>query len=60
MPIITDKEIKAKTPDIVIKETPTIMCTLIDIALPSDLNAAAKEFEKISKYKDLEIEVNKA
>ena len=36
MPIITDKEIKANRPDIVIKEKPTNMCMLIDMAVPSD------------------------
>ena len=59
MPIITDKEIKANRPDIVIKEKPTNMCMLIDMAVPSDRNIAAKEVEKISKYNDLEIEVSR-
>ena len=59
MPIITDKEIKANRRDIVIKKKPTNMCMLIDMAVPSDRNIAAKEVEKISKYKDLEIEVSR-
>jgi len=29
------------------------------MSVPSDNNVAAKEFEKLSKYKDLEIEVGK-
>ena len=29
------------------------------MSIPSDRNTASKEFEKLSKYKDLEIEVTK-
>ena len=32
---------------------------LIDIAVPSESNTSAKFTEKLSKYKDLEIEVNR-
>ena len=53
------KEIKANRPDIVTKEKSTNMFTLIDMAVPSYRNVAAKEVEKISKYKDLKIEVIK-
>ena len=35
------------------------MCQLIDISVPSDSNISDKEFEKLSKYKDLEIEIAK-
>ena len=35
------------------------LCSLSDIAVPSERNAVAKEFEKISKYKDLEIEIGR-
>ena len=31
----------------------------IDMSVPSEHNVANKEIEKLSKYKDLEIEVNK-
>ena len=58
MPIITGKEIKANRPGIVIKEKPTNMCMLIDMAVASDRNSAAQEVQKILKYKDLEIEVS--
>ena len=34
-------------------------CLLIDMSVPSDNNVTAKVFEKLSKYKDLEIEVEK-
>ena len=35
------------------------MHQLIDINVPSDSKISAKEFEKLSKYKDLEIEIAK-
>ena len=33
-------------------------CILIDITVPSESNTSAKFREKLSKYQDLEIEVN--
>ena len=59
MPINTEKEIKTNGPDIVIKEKSKNLCTLIDMAVPSERNVATKEVEKIAKYKDLEIEISK-
>ena len=32
---------------------------MMDMVVPSDQNIKLKEFQKLSKYKDLEIEVNK-
>ena len=34
-------------------------CKLIDVKIPADKNVSIAEFEKLSKYKDLEIEVEK-
>ena len=34
-------------------------CLLIDMSIPSEKNITVKEFDKISKYKDLEIEIQK-
>ncbi len=59
MPIHTDREIKANRPDIVIKDKKEKSCMLIDVAIPSDRNTSVKVTEKLSKYKDLEIEVNR-
>ena len=59
MPIHTDKEITANRPDIVIKDKKENKCIFIDMYVPSERNVANKETEKLSKYKDLEIEVNK-
>ena len=32
---------------------------MIDVTVPADKNISLKEFQKLSKYKDLEIEVTK-
>ena len=59
MQVHTDKEIKANKPDIIIKDHINNTCQLIDMTIPSDRNFSIKEVEKLSKYKDLEIEVSK-
>ena len=59
MPIHTDREIKANRPDIVIKNRNENTCLLIDMSIPSDLNTSINVSEKLSKYKDLEIEINR-
>ena len=59
MPVHTDKEIKANRPDIIVKNKKEKTCLLIDMTCPSDKNVSTKEVEKLSKYKDLEIEVTR-
>ena len=59
MQIHTDREIAAKKPDIVIKDHKNKTCKLIDMAVPSDRNTSLKTTEKLSKYKDLEIETTR-
>lgn len=59
VPIITDRTILANRPDIVLHDKQKNTCLLIDISVPDDANIILKESEKISKYKDLEIEVNR-
>ena len=49
MPIHTDRKITANRPDIVIKDHKTKTCKFIDMAVT----------EKLSKYKDLEIETSR-
>ena len=56
-PIRTDRTIQANRPDIIIKHKQNKTCQLIDMSVPSDSNISAKEFEKLSKYKDMEIEI---
>ena len=58
-PIHTDRTIQANRPDIVVKDKQNNTCLLIDMSIPSDRNVSAKVFEKLSKYKDLEIEIQK-
>ena len=59
MPIHTDREISANRPDIVIKNNRDKKCALIDVAIPSDKNTSKKISKKVSKYKDLEIEISR-
>ena len=58
--IRTDRTILANRPDIVVKNKSDKTTMLLDVAIPSDKNVATKIFEKISKYKDLEIELTKS
>ena len=57
MPVNT--EIKADRPGIIIKDKTERKCIMIDMSIPSERNVSIKEVEKLSKYKDLEIEVTK-
>ena len=57
--INTDRRVPANRPDIIIKDKTEKMCYLIDMAVPGDNNVVAKEYEKRSKYKDLEIEIQR-
>ena len=59
MPIETDREIKANRPDIVIKEKQEKSCLLIDISISTEKNTSVKATEKLSKYKDPEIEIER-
>ena len=58
--IQTDRTISANRPDIVVRDHINKTCILIDVSIPSDQNTSLKAFEKISKYKDLEIEIEKS
>ena len=57
--IRTDKVIEAHRPDIVIVNKRSKEGLLIDVAIPGDARVAAKEIEKIVKYQDLAIEVQR-
>ena len=57
--IQTDRRIPANRPDIVVRDKEKKICLLLDISVPSDVNTSLKIFEKLSKYKDLEIECEK-
>ena len=58
-PINTDRAIQANRPDIVIKDHKSKTCLLIDMTIPTDRNISVKEFDKLSKYKDLQIEIER-
>ena len=59
MPIQSDREIKANRSDIVVKDKKQRTCQLIEKSVPTERNNSIKTTEKFSKYKDLEIEVEK-
>ena len=60
MPIQTDKEIKVNRSDIVVKDKKERTCMLIDMSIPTERNTSLRTAEKLSKYKDVEIEIEKA
>ena len=59
MPIHTDRTIAANRLDIVLKNKKDKTCLLIDMTTPLDINTSFKTTEKLTKYKDLEIEVER-
>ena len=59
MPFQTDKEIKANRPDIVVKDKKGRNCQLIEMSVPTERKTSIKMTEKLLKYKDLEIEIER-
>ena len=57
MPIHTDRTMAANRPDIVLKNKKDKTCLLIEKTVPLDTNTSVKTMEKLTEYKDLEIEV---
>jgi len=57
--IQTDGTISNKKPDIIIRDNEKGTCTLIDVVISGDRNVIKKEAEKIIKYKDLTIEIQR-
>ena len=55
----TDRTIQVNKPDITIKDHKEKTCKLIDFTFSMDINISAKAFEKLSNYKDLQIEVER-
>ena len=58
-PIRTDRTMQANQPDIIAKDFKEKTCHLIDMSIPADQNIPVKEFDKLSKYKDLDIEIQR-
>ena len=59
MPIHTDRTIAANRPDIMLKSKKDKTCLLIDMTVPLDTNTLVNTMEKLNKYKDLEIKVER-
>ena len=59
IPIYTDRTIAANRPDIVLKNKKDKPCLIIDMITPLDSNTLVKTKEKLNKYKDLEIQVER-
>ena len=59
MPVNSDKEMKDNRPDLIMTGKNERKCIMVDMSIPPDKNISIKEVEKLSKYKDLEIEVTK-
>ena len=55
----TDRTIPNNQPHIIIRDNEKRTCMLIDVAIPGDRNVFKKEAEKILKYKDLTIEIQR-
>ena len=59
MPIHTDRTIAANRPDIVLKNKKDKICLLLDMTVSLDTNTSVKATQKFTKYKDLEMEVER-
>ena len=59
MSLHTDRTIAANRPDTELKNKRDKTCLLIDMTIPLDTNTSVKTTEKLTKYKDLEIEVER-
>ena len=59
MPVSTDRTRTVNSSGIVVKDSVNSTCKLIDMTVPLDRNIALKEIEKKSKYKDLELEIQR-
>ena len=59
MPIHTDRTIAANRPDIVLKNKKDKICLPVDMTVSLDTNTSVKATQKFTKYKDLEMEVER-
>jgi hypothetical protein len=55
----TDRIIPNNKPDIIIRDNEKRTCMLIDVAISRDKNVIKKEADRILKYKDLTIEIQR-
>jgi hypothetical protein len=57
--ILWNQQIQTDKPDIIIRDNEKGTCMLINVAISGDRNMIKKEAEKILKYKDLTIEIQR-
>ena len=57
--IRTDRVIEARRPDIVLIDKKNKEAFVVDVAIPGDFRVKDKELEKVEKYQDLVIEVQR-
>jgi len=57
--VLTDRTFPNNKPGIIIRDNEKGTCMLIDVAISGDRNVIKKEAEKILKYKDLTIEIQR-
>ena len=55
----TDRTIPSNKPDIIIRDNEKGTCMLIDVAISGDRNVIKKEAEKVLKYTELTIEIQR-
>jgi hypothetical protein len=55
----TDRSIPNNKPDIIIRDNEKGTCMVLDVAIPGDRNVIKKEAEKILKYKNFIIEIQR-
>ena len=58
-PLITEKKVCANRPDITVHDRKEKKVILVDFLVPYDMNIVNKTAEKLTKYRDLEIEIKK-
>ena len=59
MPIQTDRETRANRSHIVMNDKKGRNCQLLEISVPTESNTSIEMNKELSKYKDLEIEIER-
>ena len=54
-----DNVIKARKPDLILVDKKERKATIIDIAVPADVNVEEKEMEKVEKYQELKRQIKR-
>ena len=57
--VYVDHMISARRPDIIVIDKSVSNAILIHVSIPSDKNISTKEEEKLSKYQDLRVELER-